>query len=606
MIVRPVSTVWTRLLSFILSLAVVLFAVAPALAATIQTDLWVYQQGDTVNVTGDGFDPSENVEIVTTDPYAVEVDRGTVLSDANGNIAYSFVLNSDVPGIYDVVATGLSSGLSASTQFDPTVNLQFSGGDGAQHPNTPGENRPNVAKGTAVAFNTSANAPSVPDGTSVSWAVAQISGPAAVLSGASGTFTNPPGGGPGNGCCTGAPAAVGVSVATGSLTIGTNYVVRLQMTGTSSASDTVISQDLYFNFTVVASAKGPGEVSINNIPVSAVYGGSFTPAFDKLGDGIGSAASLTPLTCSITDGVVDYLAAGSCTLQASVTEGTNYLAATGDEQSFNIAQADAVCSVTGYDEVYDGDAHTASGSCTGVDGEDLSADLDLSGTTHTNAGFYADDPWTFTDSTGNYNDITDGIVDDNIAKADAVCTIIGYTGNFDFNEHGASGSCLDINGDPLDGLDLGDSFSSAGIHTAFWTFTDVTGNYNDASGSVSIVINSWWTLKGFYQPVDMGGIMNTVKGGSTVPLKFEVFAGTTELISTSVVTTFLVQQVTCGTVLEDPIETLSNTGGTSMRYDSTSGQFIQNWQTPKPPGKCYTVFIKTADGSSIYAMFKTN
>jgi hypothetical protein len=121
MIVRPVVTVWTRLLSFVLSLTVLLLAVAPVLATSIQTDLWVYAQGDTVNVSGDGFDASEDVEIVTTDPYGVVVDDGTVAADPYGYIAYSFVLNSDVPGIYDVVATGLSSGLTASTQFDPAV-----------------------------------------------------------------------------------------------------------------------------------------------------------------------------------------------------------------------------------------------------------------------------------------------------------------------------------------------------------------------------------------------------------------------------------------------------------------------------------------------------
>jgi hypothetical protein len=119
LIVRPVSTTWTRLLSLILSLAVVLFAVAPAMAATIQTDLWVYQQGDTVNVSGDGFGPEENVQIVTTDPNGVVVDDGSVVSDLDGIVGYSFVLTSDVPGIYDIVATGLSSGLTASTQFDP-------------------------------------------------------------------------------------------------------------------------------------------------------------------------------------------------------------------------------------------------------------------------------------------------------------------------------------------------------------------------------------------------------------------------------------------------------------------------------------------------------
>ena len=66
------------------------------------------------------------------------------------------------------------------------------------------------------------------------------------------------------------------------------------------------------------------------------------------------------------------------------------------------SKADAVCTVTPYDVTYDGSAHTATGTATGVNGEPLSG-LDLSGTTHTNAGFYKDDPWTFTDVTGNYN-----------------------------------------------------------------------------------------------------------------------------------------------------------------------------------------------------------
>ena len=35
----------------------------------------------------------------------------------------------------------------------------------------------------------------------------------------------------------------------------------------------------------------------------------------------------------------------------------------------------------------------------------------------------------------------------------------------------------------------------------------------------------------------------------------------------------------------------------------TGGQFIQNWATPKKPGSCYTVKMKTDDGSSISAGF---
>jgi hypothetical protein len=46
-----------------------------------------------------------------------------------------------------------------------------------------------------------------------------------------------------------------------------------------------------------------------------------------------------------------------------------------------------------------------------------------------------------------------------------------------------------------------------------------------------------------------------------------------------------------------------STGGTSLRYDSTAGQFIQNWQTPKKPGTCYTTTMTTQDGSTISANF---
>ena len=142
--------------------------------------------------------------------------------------------------------------------------------------------------------------------------------------------------------------------------------------------------------------------------------------------------------------------------------------------------------------------------------------------------------------------------------------------------------------------------TAVGTATASATYPgDV--NHTGSNGSKTFQILAW-TLKGFYQPVDMNGVVNTVKGGSTVPLKFEVFAGSTELTDTAIVST-LVKQVTCNATSEDTIEVLA-TGGTSLRYDSTSGQFIFNWQTPKLPGKCYSVTLTTQDGSSITALFK--
>ena len=143
--------------------------------------------------------------------------------------------------------------------------------------------------------------------------------------------------------------------------------------------------------------------------------------------------------------------------------------------------------------------------------------------------------------------------------------------------------------------------TSVGSHTYTATATDNAGNTSTATLTYEVLA---WNRKGFYSPVDMGGVWNTVKGGSTVPLKFEVFAGTTELTSTTAIKSFTTKQVTCsgGTTLVDEIEVVT-TGGTSLRYDSTGGQFIQNWQTPKKPGTCHVVTMTTQDGLSISANF---
>jgi hypothetical protein len=108
-----------RMYAVTMTLSLLAFVLSPLLAAEISTDLWVYSSGDTVTVAGVDYAPDETVEIVTTDPFGVETDRGTSQTDEFGGFTYAFVLLSDVPGIYDVVATGLSSGLSATTQFDP-------------------------------------------------------------------------------------------------------------------------------------------------------------------------------------------------------------------------------------------------------------------------------------------------------------------------------------------------------------------------------------------------------------------------------------------------------------------------------------------------------
>jgi hypothetical protein len=144
--------------------------------------------------------------------------------------------------------------------------------------------------------------------------------------------------------------------------------------------------------------------------------------------------------------------------------------------------------------------------------------------------------------------------------------------------------------------------TAVGTHTLTATATDNAGNTATATRTYSVRV---LTVSGFFQPVDMGGVLNIVKGGATVPLKFTVFDGGVEQTAISVVKSFTQRTIACGTLAgaTDEIEIVT-TGGTTLRYDATAHQFIQNWQTPKKPGTCMQATVTMIDGTAITAYFQ--
>jgi len=106
----------------------------------------------------------------------------------------------------------------------------------------------------------------------------------------------------------------------------------------------------------------------------------------------------------------------------------------------------------------------------------------------------------------------------------------------------------------------------------------------------------------------MNNVVNTVKGGSTVPLKFNVYdCNNVERTNVSDIMyqSAQVAEYNCQSNVEDPMGDLPNTGATALRYDTTGHQFIQNWKTPSTKNKCYVVRMTALDGSYIQAYFKT-
>ena len=375
-------------------------------------------------------------------------------------------------------------------------------------------------------------------------------------------------------------------------------------------------------YTVVASiaespnyngaSSAPATITINKAdPTVTVLG--FTVVYDgaahhATGTATGAGGvSLGPVTLSYTPGGSAPVNSGTYSVIASIAASANYNAGNSTPATITIAKADPTVTVADLTAVYDGNAHGTTGSATGVGGLSLGPVV-LTYTpgglvTPVNAGSYS--VVASVAASANYNAGTSAAGTVTINKAAAIVTVTGYAGVFDGNAHGATGSAKGVLNENLSSLlNLGNSFTGVPGGSAHWVFAGNT-NYNTQSGDVAITINAW-SLTGFYQPVTMTvGVFNTVKGGSTVPLKFNIYttaAHTTEMTSLSDVSGFGVVQIGCGASgQEDPVDFVT-TGGTSLRYDS---QFIQNWQTPKGAGYCYRVSMTARDGSVIQALFKT-
>jgi hypothetical protein len=141
-----------------------------------------------------------------------------------------------------------------------------------------------------------------------------------------------------------------------------------------------------------------------------------------------------------------------------------------------------------------------------------------------------------------------------------------------------------------------------GTTTVNCSATDAEGN--TTNGSFTVTVSFDWTM--FFAPVDNNNVVNVIKGGQSVPLKWRISDGSGGWVSSlSVVEAVNQTKIACTTsaVLDD-IEAPTS-GATSLRYDTTANQYIYNWQSPKGAGTCYKVTVKLTDGSSHSALFKT-
>ncbi|HSC53241.1 MAG TPA: T9SS type A sorting domain-containing protein [Phnomibacter sp.] len=169
----------------------------------------------------------------------------------------------------------------------------------------------------------------------------------------------------------------------------------------------------------------------------------------------------------------------------------NYNAASEDAM-VTIGKANPSITVTGYSVTYNGLPHTATYAINGVNGESGATvgTIDVSGTTHTDAGTYLADAWSFTGA-ANYNN-TSGTVNNAIGKANPSITVTGYSVTYDGLPHTATYAINGVNGESgatVGTIDVsGTTHTDAGTYLAdAWSFTGAA-NYNNTSGTVNNAI----------------------------------------------------------------------------------------------------------------------
>jgi hypothetical protein len=339
-----------------------------------------------------------------------------------------------------------------------------------------------------------------------------------------------------------------------------------------------------------------GSTTTVSCPTNVTYTGAALTPCSAVATGAGGLnESLTVSYSNNTD-------ASTATASASFAGDANHITSS-DSETFTIDQASSTTTVSCPTNVtYTGSPLTpCTVAVTGAGGLSLTPAASYSN--NTNAGTatasytYAGDP----NHTGS-SDSETFTIDQASSTTVVTCpTSVPWTGTA---QTPCTASVTGVGGlsQSLTGSISYNNNVAPGTATATATFAG-DANHTGSTDTDSFTILPL-TLRGFYQPVDMNGVLNVVKNGQTVPLKFEVFNGATELTDVAIVNSLLYAQMNCdASAVQDAIETVA-TGGTSLRYDTTGGQFIFNWKTPNTAGKCYVVTMTTQDDSSIIAYFK--
>jgi hypothetical protein len=158
-----------------------------------------------------------------------------------------------------------------------------------------------------------------------------------------------------------------------------------------------------------------------------------------------------------------------------------------------------------------------------------------------------------------------------------------------------------INSDEPDVLDYDTSFKPPAQDALYEPNAYRTSDHDPVVVGLDLL---HYDFTGFFQPVDNSPVLNSVKAGSSVPVKFSLAGnqGLDIFLSGYPIS----RQFACETSApSDDIEQTLTAGGSSLSYDATADQYNYVWKTNKAwAGTCRQLVVILKDGSIHIANFK--
>jgi large repetitive protein len=133
------------------------------------------------------------------------------------------------------------------------------------------------------------------------------------------------------------------------------------------------------------------------------------------------------------------------------------------------------------------------------------------------------------------------------------------------------------------------------------SFQPSSSNYTAATKSVSLAVRYPWS--GFFEPTNNPQVLNRVKAGTAIPIRFSLGGNQPAPVLSSGSPS--VSSVSCPSWTTDAIEQTVSASSSSLRYESSTGQYVYTWKTQSSwAGKCRRFSLVLKDGTRREAFFR--